>query len=121
MPYIVSTLAAGVNYMTYSKQRGGKPIPTGTILVKGGANVTDKRTLIAPGGVLTELSAKDLEQLRNNPIFQEQEAAGYLKVLDKKPDPDKAGASLNDDTSAQLTASDYTALGQTPPTTEAVT
>ncbi len=120
MPYIISTLAAGVDYVTYAKQRNGKPVPQGTILVKGGANVADKRTLMTEAGVVTEVTAKELEQLRNNPIFIDQEEGGYLKVVDKKPDPEKAAASLEKDASAQITDSDYTDAGQTPPTTGAV-
>lgn len=120
MPYIVSKLASGVNYATYRKQaRGGKPIPVGTILVKGGADVVDKRTLIMPGGVVTEVRSDQVEQLRNNPIFVEQEKDGYLKVLDKKPDPDKAATSLDKDVSAQITDSDYTSAGLAAPTTGA--
>ena len=120
MPYIVSRLAAGVSYVTYKKQqRGGKPLPTGSVLVKGGADVADKRTLITPLGVLTEVKPEEVEQLRNNPIFVEQEKDGFLKVLDKKPDPEKAAASLDKDSSAQMTEADYLAAGKTPPTTGA--
>lgn len=117
MPHIVSKLAAGMDYVTYSKGPNGKQVPDGHITVKGGADVADKRTLLTPEGVVTSVSNDELKQLRSNPLFKVHEASGALLVTDKKPEPAKAAADLQRDESSQLTPQDYEALGKTPPET----
>ncbi|MDL2313386.1 hypothetical protein LJC36_00220 [Desulfovibrio sp. OttesenSCG-928-C14] len=116
MPYVVSTLAAGMSYTTYKKGANGKQIATGEINVKGGADVADKRTLVTPQGVVTAVTAKEAELLKSHPVFKAHQEAGMVKILASLPkDPDKAAADQNRDESGQVTPEDYRAEGKTPP------
>lgn len=118
MKFVVSKLAAGVHYTLYEKVAGGKKVAVGSIAVKGGAGVTDKRTLITPQGVVTAISDTEAAQLKVDPVFKIHEKHGAVKILAMDPrDADRAASDLDADKSAQLTADAYKRAGKTPPTT----
>lgn len=118
MKYVVSKLAAGVNYTLYEKVAGGKKVAVGSITVKGGSGVTDKRTLITPQGVVTAISDMQAAQLKEDPVFKIHEKHGAVKIIATDPrDAERAAADLDADKSAQLTADAYKRAGKTPPTT----
>ena len=120
MPYILSKMAGGVDYTTYAKGAGGKMISQGKVSVRGGADVADKKTLVTPEGVPTQVSEAELKALRLNPVFLAHEKKGALKVLTTLPrDPDKAAADMDKDKSGQITPSDYTNQGKDAPKTGA--
>jgi hypothetical protein len=118
MPYIVSKLAAGMEYAFYTKAANGKQIRQGCITVHGGAGVANRKTLVTPQGVLTQVTADEVKKLRANPLFAQHEKDGFMKVLDKDPrDADKAAADLRRDPGDQLTSGDYQAAGKNAPET----
>ena len=118
MPYVISKLSADVEYTAYQKGEGGIMRVVGRIKVRGGAGVADKRTLITPAGVVTELSADEVKKLQSDPVFKQHEAAGVVEIVLKKPeDPEKVAATLERDESAPLTPNDYEAEGKEPPVT----
>lgn len=110
MPIIVSTMSADVEYATYSKAtQGGTPIKTGSILIKGGANIADKLTLKAPVGGMTTVTDEQLKQLEDNPAFARQVLAGFVTISKVKVEVDEAVKDLEKkDGSAQLTYDDFT-------------
>ena len=101
MPYIVSSLSSDNRYAFYEKTSGNVLRVKKEILIKGGANVTDKKTLLTPKGAVTEVSAEELELLKTNIGFKNhlekgcvtfvetstnyeaEEAAEYRPALDK--------------------------------------
>ncbi len=53
------------------------------ILIKGGANVADSRTLVTAKGVITEVSDEDLKLLLANVAFKEHLEKKIIRVLKK--------------------------------------
>lgn len=118
MHYVISKLSSGVDYVTYRKTPDGQAIPIGKVTIKGGSDVADRKTLVAPEGVITEISDDQAEALKENSIFVEQMESGYLKLVKTNPvSLEKAVNGLKKDKGAALTASDFTSTGQKPPET----
>ena len=61
MPYIISRASQSTEYTSWTKGRNGENKRLKSVLIKGGANVVDKKTLETPAGVITEVSAEDLK------------------------------------------------------------
>jgi hypothetical protein len=113
--YIVSKLAGGVDYSFYKKNAAGKMVPDGFVRVKGGADVADKKTLLALGGVVTEVPDEVAKKLETNPVYRKHKQAGMVKAV--KTPPRQPGQDLDADKSRQVTPADYQQSGQTPPAT----
>lgn len=54
------------------------------ITIKGGANVADKRTILTPRGVSTEVTDEQVEMLKKHPIFREHLKGGYVTIVETK-------------------------------------
>lgn len=67
--YVYSTVTASIAYQVGDK----------TIVIKGGANVTDKH-MWTPRGVATEVTREELEELRKIPSFASREKNGYFST-----------------------------------------
>lgn len=105
--FITSRLAGGVDYAFYEKAANGTNIVVDTISVKGGSDVNDKRTLLTPIGVVTELTKDQLDKLMTHPVFKKHLENGYITINDNEKAAQKAGEKLEVDKSAQLTPDDY--------------
>lgn len=105
--YITSRLAGGVDYAFYKKNPGGINIVDKTISIKGGSDVVDKKTLITPMGVVTELSKDDFDLLKTHPVFKTHLENGYITIKDNEKAAEKAGEKLEIDKSSQITEEDY--------------
>lgn len=123
MPYVVSTLANSQEYAEYEKlstrasQVSRPAVKKHSIIIKGGAGV--QGALHTPQGVLTKVTAEDIEFLENNRLFKQHVAAGHLKIVNREVDPEKVAKDLKTDTgdtknghrvsagSAQLTGDDF--------------
>ena len=116
--FILSKLAGGVDYSFYRKNAAGKMVPDGFVRIGGGADVADKKTLLAPDGVVTEVTEADAKKLETNPVFQKHKKAGLVKVVKSAP-AKKAGQDMADDKSRQVTPADYRKTGKEPPATGA--
>ena len=110
MPFVYSTLSNNQQYAIYPPDIDPKQIthPLRTILVKGGANVAAKNSLIAPKGVVTNVSKEGLEVLSNHPMFLRHKKLGFISTDDKKTDPENASKGMTKkDKSAQLVDDDF--------------
>lgn len=108
--YIFSTLSNDQIYCQYAPPTGNKsnlsPPIEHAIHIAGKANITDKR-LFTPAGVVTTVTAEELQILRNNEVFQIHEKNGYIQVSTSKGDPEKVAASMTGrDESAPLVEED---------------
>ena len=110
MPFLVSTMTAGVDYTFYGKAEGNnlKPILK-KISIKGGANIANK-SLLTPRGTVTKISNEDLADLEKHAIYQLHKKAGHIKVLNSDPSQ-KVEAVAKDmkakDASAPKTDADF--------------
>ncbi len=106
--YILSTLTADQEYTAYREGGADIPIAIGSVLIKGGANVADKR-LVTPQGVVTKVDSDQMAALKSNDVFKLHKANGYITVSNSKPaDADAAAASqANRDGSAPMVEGDF--------------
>lgn len=114
MPYIISKLSANTDYVVYGDVAGGKKVILKHILIKGGAGVTDKKTLLLPNGFATEVSEEDLALLEKNQVFQIHLKNGHITVMKKAgkyeaQDKAENAKDLQGDKSRQQTLKDLSA------------
>ena len=117
MPYILSKLANTQNYIKYAKGTNNLNIPAQTVVIKGGADVTDKN-LVTPEGVITKITADELEILKSNKDFQRHLEQGHVKYFGTAPNIEKHADKMEKDKSAPLTPDDYTKKGKKAPKVE---
>lgn len=91
--YVFSTLPASQAYTSH-KQGGDIMIPDRSVVIKGGANVADKRYETAPG-VMTEVSEDDFEFLKKNKVFQRHVDRKFIFVSDKAVEVETAAADMD--------------------------
>lgn len=119
MPLIFSTMTGAVTYTDWKLSPGGLSIAGKQVTIKGGANVADRKTIITPRGIGTEVTDEELAFLENDPTFKMHKKGGYItidSVADIR-DADKAAAGMEGrDDSAPDVEQDYTENGETPPT-----
>lgn len=92
--YIVSTCSAPMEFPVYGpvNNRMVQAKVLRKIIIKGGANVIDKHTLVVPQGVVTEITEADLEELQKMEAFKRMVTRGFLAVRDTdKLELDKHG------------------------------
>lgn len=109
MKMILSTLSAPQDVAITRKTDNGALMIVKTIHINGGANVIDRRTLMTPQGVVTELTDADFELLKGTAFYQRMEKRGHLRPVETKEtaeDTEKAGMKKKD-ASAQKTEDDY--------------
>jgi hypothetical protein len=113
--YVYSTLSNDQSYSTYTDVPGGAPQLETSVFIAGKANVANKH-LITPLGVVTEVTAEQLAELRRNEVFRLHESNAYISVSQAKAEPDKVAASMTGrDASAPLVEQDF-AEGEAPVT-----
>lgn len=105
--FITSRLASGVDYAFYEKGPNGINQVKKIISINGGSDVINKKTLLTPTGVVTELTKADLDELKEHPVFIQHLEEGYITINDNEKAADKAGEKLEKDKSSQLTPEDY--------------
>lgn len=121
MPYILSSLTNDVKYCFWGKLGPNVVKVNKEILIKGGANVADKKTLVTPSGVSTEVSREDLDLLMRNPSFKRHLERGFLRIVEtesKYKAQDEAEKMEKKDKSAQLTKESYKKRGRKAPATK---
>jgi len=117
--YVFSTLTAPNEYTLWvakpKGQEGGPNIKKRSVLINGGANVVNKH-YVTPRGVVTHVSAEDMELLKGNRTFRQHYDRGYLTATEKRGDPNEVAKSMTPkDHSAQIEPSDFE-KGKTPTT-----
>ena len=106
---ILSTLTAPQDVVLTKKTDNGALSVVKTITLKGGANVIDRRTLVTPQGVITELSDDDFDLLEQTAFYKRMKSRGFLRPVETKDtaeDTKKAGMERKDN-SAQKTEEDF--------------
>ena len=117
MPYVLSKLANTQNYIKYAKGMNNLNIPVQTVVIKGGADVTDKN-LVTPEGVITKITSDELEILKSNKDFQRHLEQGHVKYFGTQPNIEKNIDKMEKDKSAPLTPDDYKKKGKKAPKVE---
>lgn len=79
MPHVTSTLSASQSYDFIEKLAGGELHVYHSIVIQGGANVPNKN-LITLDGVVTEISKKDADMLKDHPNFKRHQERGFVKL-----------------------------------------
>lgn len=109
MKMILSTLTSAQSVVITEKSANGALHIVKRIHINGGANVADRKTLITPQGVVTELTDEDYALLITTDFYKRQERAGFLRPVESKDaaeDTKKAGMKKRDK-SSQKTEADY--------------
>lgn len=120
MIYVISTLSNDNEYCVYDKARKqeGINVVVKKILIKGGANVQNKRTLqVSSQGVTTPVTEADFADLEQNPVFKMQCEKGFIRYIKTNEADARRKAEKMDlkDKSAQLIAQDYEKRGMKTP------
>lgn len=106
--YVYSTLSNDQRYTAYNQGMGDLPIEAGSVTIKGGAGVADKR-LFTPLGVVTAIDEAQLELLKTVPAFEAHQKNGFITVRDRKVDEEKAAVDMaGRDGSDPLVDADFT-------------
>lgn len=105
---VFSTMATDISYVEYrAGPQGGVPSIARSVTIKGGAHVPTKH-LVTPRGVVTKVSAEDLDFLVNNREFKLHLASGFMKFESRNVELEDAVADMNPkDSLRPLTAKDY--------------
>lgn len=126
MPFVYSTLSCDQKYTNYhNTEIAGPNVVAGAVLIKGGANVAQKRFIAddgtnTPAGVRTEVTDAELELLMANEGFIAHMERGFIEVTTGKEKISEIVADMTDaDASAQFTDADYQEGGRALPGTEA--
>lgn len=94
MPYVYSTITNDTYYCEYFPSEKGAPRNVKKkVLVKGGTGLATKH-LVTPMGVVTNISDSDMDFLKSNAAFQRHMVAGFIKIDDKKVDPEVVAADM---------------------------
>lgn len=102
MPYIVSTLANSQKFVDWVRpedkgEKVARPaVAQRLVLIKGGADVQGQ--LRTPEGVITSVSADDLDFLQSLQQFNDFVKRGHFKVVTFEANPDKVAQDLIRDT-----------------------
>ena len=87
MTTIYSSLSNDKTFPVYGKRSGDGTTAnrfTSAVLIKGGANVIDKRTHELRGAVATELSKEDYDHVKDNPQFKRLLQRGFFSLTPPK-------------------------------------
>lgn len=104
--YIYSTLTSPQVYQNYRDGENGLKIPTSSVRVNGGANMMTK-ALVTPHGTVTEVTAEELADMRQNEVFNLHEKNGFITVSENKKHADDVAADMvTRDQSAPLVEQD---------------
>lgn len=113
--YIVSYESASVEFPKWVKTPNGINAQS-AIVIKGGANVINKKTMTTPTGIITEITKEDLEFLKTQSLFNEKVKNGSYEIVEgEKKAKERTKVRKEKDKGAQLTAKDFEEAGMTPP------
>ena len=115
--FIKSKLSVGVWVTKYAPLREGRTSLTAIkrVLIKGGANVQDKKTLIAPDGIIQEIPDADWEEIKDVEVVQTWIKNGFLIPCGSRKPKEDFRDMAEKDGSAQLTEKDYKKKGKKAP------
>ncbi|HLV82422.1 MAG TPA: hypothetical protein VKY62_01455 [Devosia sp.] len=91
--YVYSTLSCDQIYTNSQHTASGVPTAASKILIKGGANLMTK-AMVTPRGVVTKITAEELQVLRANEVFKLHMANGFITISEAKADADVVAADM---------------------------
>jgi len=110
MPFVYSTATNDIAYTEYHDAASDgalRPVKR-KMIIRGGAGLPNRRTLLTPYGHGTEVTEEGLEWLLTIPAFQRHMKAGFIKHFGAKKDANKVAADMSQrDGSAPLVPNDY--------------
>lgn len=112
--YIVSHESASVEFPRWVRTKTGVDAQ-GSVIIKGGAGVINKKTLETPKGVITEITEEELKFLKTQVLFNEKVENGSYEIVENEKKAKESSKKGKKDKGAQLTAKDFKDAGQTPP------
>lgn len=121
--FIVSRQSQDNEYAGWTHGKNGLNTKSWTVLIRGGANVIDSKTLETPKGVITKITAEEFALLKQSVAFNKHVKGGWLSIHTTEesarkaadaPKLDKDGYVIKDG-GAQKTRDDYVRAGLTPP------
>jgi hypothetical protein len=113
MPRIISTLTTGQTYVNHAPQGDGTVRPVFAIDINGGNGLTNLNGILVQGAE-TEVTNEQVEQLKQNAVFNLHVKNGFVTVYDGKQDKEVPLADLNQrDESAPFTPADVEELYET--------
>lgn len=123
MAYIVSKASQDIEYTAWKKGKNGLNQKEMSVTIRGGANVVDKTLLKSPNGIVTEVTAEELEFLKQQVAFNNHCSRGWMTIVKSKDAANKLAdnqskdeeGQIKKDGSAQLTAEDFERNGQKAP------
>ena len=110
MPYVYSTLSNDQEYTLWqtAPEKDRPHVALKSVLIKGGHGIMDRKLLITPLGVVTEVTDEDLSMLEKLSVFKRHVQNGFIVVDKKKSDPEKIASTMAaKDKSAQKTPADF--------------
>lgn len=94
--HVYSTLSAPTEYTAYRPVREAKgdarnapgevPQALASVVINGGANIANARSLMTPRGVVTTISAEELEICNADPVFQLHKENKFIFVEEATTD-----------------------------------
>jgi hypothetical protein len=97
--HVISTLSADTKYTQWGKTPGLNQEGR-SVLVRGGAGVALRgagQQVYTPDGIRTEVSDDDAAFLAAHPQFMQHAARGFVKIVDRPLDADKAAQGMEPD------------------------
>lgn len=114
--YVYSTLTADQVYTSYVTDPNGIAQPKSSIFIAGQANITNKN-FVTPLGVVTEVTAEELAELKQNDMFKLHAQNGFISISEAKADPEVVAADMTGrDQSAPLVLEDLDSEDEAPVT-----
>lgn len=112
--YIISHESASVEFPKWIRTKTGLDAQ-GSVTIKGGAFVINKKTMETPKGVITEVTKEELDFLKTQALFKEKVESGSYEIVENEKKAKASSKRGKKDKGAQLTAKDFEEAGQTPP------
>ena len=112
--YIISHESASVEFPKWIKTKTGLDAQ-GSVTIKGGAFVINKKTMETPKGIITEVTKEELDFLKTQALFNEKVKSGSYEIVENEKKAKESSKKGKKDKGAQLTAKDFEESGQTPP------
>lgn len=115
--YVVSRTSQDIEYTDWVYSKTGLCEKKFSVLVKGGANVIDRKTLQTANGIITPVSDEEAEFLANNDTFLRHQERGFVELVSSRNKAESMAEEKTEakDGGAQLTEQDFIDRGQTPP------
>jgi len=113
MPRIISTLTTGQTYVNHAHNGDGSVKPVFAIDINGGNGLTNLNGILLQGAE-TEVTAEQVEQLKQNAVFNLHVKNGFITVYDGKQDKEVPMANMQQrDEAAPMTTADVDELYET--------